>query len=164
MTGILRTKLRREIGVHKGQFVAVAVIIMLGVAVYGAYSDAYLNLEKSYYRTFDQVAHIAERSVEVATVRAEGVRLRGLSRLITVENLLVTLLGIPPGIALGLLLCKPLLRAYINDLWRFDLVLELATPFLVAAAICLTAVLSQWPGLRAIRRLDIATVVRLRPT
>ena len=108
--------------------------------------------------------NIAERSVEVATLRAEGVRQRVLSRLITAENLLITLLGIPPGIGLGLLLCKPLLRAYINDLWRFDLVLEPATPFLVAAAICLTAVLSQWPGLRAINRLDIATVVRLRST
>jgi hypothetical protein len=65
---------------------------------------------------------------------------------------------------LGLLLTKPLLGAYINDLWRFDLALEPITPFLVAAAICGTAVLSQWPGLRAINRLDIATVVRLRST
>jgi putative ABC transport system permease protein len=108
--------------------------------------------------------NIAERAVEVATLRAEGVRQRVLSRLITAENLLVTMLGIPPGIALGLQLCKPLLRAYINDLWRFDLVLEPVTPFLVAGAILLTAVLSQWPGLRAVNRLDIATVVRLRST
>jgi putative ABC transport system permease protein len=108
--------------------------------------------------------NIAERAVEVATLRAEGVRQRVLSRLITAENLLVTMLGIPPGIGLGLLLTKPLLSAYINDLWRFDLALAPATPFLVAAAICLTAVVSQWPGLRAINRLDIATVVRLRST
>lgn len=50
---------------------------------------------------------IAERSVEGATLRAEGVRQRVLSRLITAENLLVTVLGIPPGIALGLQFCKP---------------------------------------------------------
>jgi putative ABC transport system permease protein len=108
--------------------------------------------------------NIAERSVEVATLRAEGVRQRVLSRLITAENLLVTMLGIPPGIGLGLLLAKPLLATYTNDLWRFDLTLNPMTPILVGAAICLAALLSQWPGLRAVNRLDIATVVRLRST
>ena len=106
--------------------------------------------------------NIAERSVEVATLRAEGVRQRVLSRLITAENLLVTLLGIPSGVGLGLLLAKPLLATYTNDLWRFDLALNPLTPLLVGAAICLAALLSQWPGLRAVNRLDIATVVRLR--
>jgi putative ABC transport system permease protein len=106
--------------------------------------------------------NIAERSVELATLRAEGVRQRVLSRLITAENLLVTLLGIPPGIGLGLLLAKPILATYTNDLWRFDLVVRPATPVLAALAICAAALVSQWPGLRAVSRLDLAAVVRLR--
>lgn len=59
---------------------------------------------------------------------------------------------------------RPLLRACINDLWRFALALAPSTPFLVAAEICLTALLSRWPGLRAINRLDVATVVCVRST
>ena len=51
-----------------------------------------------------------------------------------------------------------------NDLWRFDLALNPMTPLLVGVAICLAALLSQWPGLRTVNRLDIATVVRLRST
>jgi putative ABC transport system permease protein len=103
-----------------------------------------------------------ERSVEMATLSATGVHHRVLSRLITAENLLVTLLGIPPGIMLGFLLAKPLLSVYSNDLWRFDLVVRPATPLLAALAICVVAIISQWPGLRAMRRLDIAAVARLR--
>ena len=106
--------------------------------------------------------NIAERSVEMATLRAEGVRHGVLSRLITAENLLVTALGLPPGIALGFVLAKPLLGTFTNDLWRFDMVMNPLTPILASAAILLAAVLSQWPGLRVIRRLDIAAVVRLR--
>ena len=106
--------------------------------------------------------NIAERTVEVATLRAEGVRQRVLSRLITAENLIVTLLGIPPGIGLGFLLAKPLLATYTNDLWRFDLVVAPLTPILTAVAVCAAALISQWPGLRAVNRLDVASVVRLR--
>jgi putative ABC transport system permease protein len=108
--------------------------------------------------------NIAERSVEMATLRAEGVRHSLLSRLITAENLLVTVLGLPPGIALGFVLAKPLLGTFTNDLWRFDMVMNPLTPILASVAILLAAVLSQWPGLRVIRRLDIAAIVRLRST
>ena len=108
--------------------------------------------------------NIAERSVEMATLRAEGVRHSMLSRLITAENLLVTVLGLGPGILLGFVLAKPLLGTFTNDLWRFDMVINPLTPILAAAAILLAAVLSQWPGMRVIRRLDIASVVRLRST
>ena len=108
--------------------------------------------------------NIAERSVEMATLRAEGVRQTLLSRLITAENLLVTVLGLGPGVLLGFILAKPLLGTFTNDLWRFEMVVNPLTPVLASAAIVAAAVLSQWPGLRVIRRLDIASVVRLRST
>lgn len=108
--------------------------------------------------------NIAERAIEMATLRAEGVRHGLLSRLITAENLLITLLGLPPGIYLGYLMTKPLLGTFTNDLWRFDLVINPLTPILASVAIVIAAVLSQWPGLRVIRRIDIASVVRLRTT
>src|SRR5581483_4051214 len=52
---VLRTKLRREILAHKGQFAAVSVIVMLGVAVFGAYYDTYLNLGSSYEHIYDRL-------------------------------------------------------------------------------------------------------------
>lgn len=74
--------------------------------------------------------------------------------------------GRPPARALrsfgSSLLARPLLGAYDNDLWQFNLVVRPATPLLAKLAVCLVALISQWPGLRAVNRLDVASVVRLR--
>ena len=46
-------------------------------------------------------ANLAERSVEVATLRAAGTPFATLARMITVENTIVAALGIAPGLILG---------------------------------------------------------------
>ncbi|MBK9180521.1 MAG: FtsX-like permease family protein [Acidimicrobiales bacterium] len=56
---ILSRKLRRDVWRHKGQFVAVAVTIALGVAVYGGASDAYRNLRRSFDRVYADL-HLAD--------------------------------------------------------------------------------------------------------
>ncbi len=104
--------------------------------------------------------NIAERAREVATLRASGVRMRTLARLISVENLMVTVLGIVPGLILGVIGGRLMLDSFSSDMFRLDMVVRPLTLALSAAAILAVAVLSQWPGLRSVRRLDIATVVR----
>jgi hypothetical protein len=48
------------------------------------------------------------------------------------------------------------MASYSRDLFSFDLHLYPLTPVLAAAAIVLAALLSQWPALRAIGRLNLA--------
>lgn len=108
--------------------------------------------------------NIIERAREVATLQASGVRTRTVSRLIATENLLVTALGIVPGLALGVLGGAAMLRTYSSDLFTLELVVRPRTLVASAAAIVVVAALSQIPSLRAIRRMDIASVVRERTT
>ena len=107
-------------------------------------------------------SNIAERSVELATLRAAGLGHRELARLITTENALVVTAGIVPGLLVGYAVARAFMSAYSTDWYRFDLHMRPTTPILSALAILLVALLSQRPGLRAVRRLNIAQVVRER--
>jgi putative ABC transport system permease protein len=108
--------------------------------------------------------NIVERSREMATLRASGVRLGQISRLVSSENLVMTLLGVVPGLVAGVLGGQALMRSYSSDLFQLDLVVRPATLAIAAGAIVVVALVSQWPSLRAVRRLDIAAVVRERDT
>lgn len=107
-------------------------------------------------------SNIAERSVELATLRAAGLGRRELTRLITAENTLVVTAGIVPGLIVGYLVAHAFMASYRTDWYSFDLHMRVTTPILSALAILVVALLSQRPGLRAVRRLDIAQVVRER--
>lgn len=106
--------------------------------------------------------NVLDRSREVATLRAGGVGGGVLGRLITAENLLVTLMGVVPGLVVGVVGAAGMLRLYSNDQFSLDLVVRPSTLVVSAAVILAVAGVSQWPGLRAVRRLDIARVVRER--
>jgi putative ABC transport system permease protein len=105
-------------------------------------------------------ANIAERAREVATLRASGVRMRTIAQLISTENLIVTVLGIVPGLILGVIGGRLMLDSFSSDMFRLEMAVRPFTLLMSAGAIVAVAVLSQWPGLRSVRRLDIATVVR----
>lgn len=108
------------------------------------------------------VANIAERAGEVATLRANGMGLTRISRLLTAENVLVAVLGIPFGIVGGIYVAKGFLATYTNDLFRFGLELRPTTPVIIVAAVLVGTALFGWPALRAVARMDIAEVVRER--
>ena len=75
---------------------------------------------------------------------------------------MLTLLGVIPGLVLGVLGGRAFLATYTNDQLRLELDVRPLTLLASAAAILLVAVLSQRPGLRAIARLDLASTVRER--
>jgi putative ABC transport system permease protein len=106
--------------------------------------------------------NIAERTREVATLLAVGTDRRSISRYITAENLLVALLGIPVGLAVGYLAAREAMASFSSDLFAFDLFIRPTTYLWAALAILLVGFVSQRPGLRAIRRINIATVVKER--
>jgi putative ABC transport system permease protein len=105
---------------------------------------------------------VAERATEVATLRSEGVTPGRVGRLIGSESLLVVALGIPPGLLAGFLVAKGFMASFSSDLFRFDLAVRPVTFLAAAAAMLAVGLLSWWPALRAIRRVDLATVLRER--
>lgn len=107
-------------------------------------------------------ANLAERSVEVATLRAAGIPFASLARMITAENVLLTLLGIVPGLVVGYLVASGFMASFSSDQFSFDIEFRTSTLILSSLAIVAVGLLSQIPGLRAVRRLEIATVVRER--
>jgi putative ABC transport system permease protein len=106
--------------------------------------------------------NILERRRDLATLRAAGVRQARLSRLVAAENMLVAALGVVPGLVLGLAAGWALLASFSSDQFRLALDVHPLTLVLVTAAILLVALLSQLPGLRAVRRMDLGAVVRSR--
>ena len=107
-------------------------------------------------------ANVLERRREIATLRAGGVRGRTIGALVTGENLLMTLIGVVPGLLVGVLGGRAFLASYSNDQFRLTLVVRPSTLALSALAVLVVAALSQWPSLRAVNRLDLAAAVRER--
>ena len=105
---------------------------------------------------------LAERGVEVTTLRASGADFGRLARLLTGETLLVTALGLAPGLLLGWLAARGALASFSSEQFTLELV---TTPWLFAVAatgLLGAALIAQLPGLRALRRMQIARVVRER--
>jgi len=106
--------------------------------------------------------NIAERTREVATLQAVGMERSTISRLITSENLVVAAAGIVPGLALGYWFSAQAMSSFNTDLFRMELHMEPMTLVWSALAIMVVALLSQLPGLRAVRKLDIPRIVKER--
>jgi putative ABC transport system permease protein len=106
--------------------------------------------------------NLAERTVEVATLKASGMTDHRYARLISAENLIVTVIGLAPGLVIGYYAAAEFMAAYSNDQFSFDLMMRPTTLAFSALAIVVVTLLAQIPGLRAIRRLNIAAVVRER--
>lgn len=107
-------------------------------------------------------AALAERAAELATMRASGLSVRQVNRMITVETMLLTAIGVPVGLVAGYGTASVFMASFSSDLFSFDLDMNPWTAVWTSLAVVVVALLSQVPGLRAVRRLDIATVVRQR--
>ena len=105
---------------------------------------------------------LLDRRRELATFRAAGVSHRSLAGLVTGENMLVATLGIIPGLALGLLAAAAMVRSYSSDQFSLELTIRPASIALSIAAILTVVALCQVPGVRSIRRLNVAEIVRER--
>jgi putative ABC transport system permease protein len=107
-------------------------------------------------------SNLAERAVEVATLRAAGTPFASLARMITVENVLMAAAGIVPGLLIGYELARIFMEQFSYDWFTFEVQARPSTFAFSALAILVVALLSELPGLRAVKRLDVASVVRER--
>lgn len=106
--------------------------------------------------------NVAERSGELATLRAAGVRQGQLARIVGGENLLLVVLGLLPGLLIAWGVADAFLASFSSDMFRFDLHVRPLTWLLAALAVVAAALVSQIPALRAVARIDLAAAVRER--
>ncbi|MFR0357514.1 ABC transporter permease [Streptomyces sediminimaris] len=106
--------------------------------------------------------NVAERTVELATLRAAGVPLRRIAGVLAMENLTATLVAVPLGLAAGAAAAWAALRSFSSDMFDMELTLGWAALLSAAVAVLAASLLSQIPAVRVVRGLDIARVVRER--
>jgi putative ABC transport system permease protein len=106
--------------------------------------------------------NLAERTGELATLRAAGAPVRRLTATLAIENLVVILLAVPIGLAAGVGTGWLFLRSFNNDLFNLHLSVGPEVLILATVAVTAAAAISQLPAARLIRRIDVARVVRER--
>jgi putative ABC transport system permease protein len=95
-------------------------------------------------------------------MRASGFGLGSIARLLTGENVLLTLAGIVVGLPVAVLTASLFMSSFSSDLFQFDLVVRPRTLVVTSLAMVVVALLSQIPGIRSVGRLDLGRVVRER--
>jgi putative ABC transport system permease protein len=106
--------------------------------------------------------NLAERTSELATLRAAGAPVRRLTAALAIENIAATLLAVPIGLAAGVAAGWLFLRSFNNDLFSLHLSIGPTALILATVAVTAAAAFSQLPAARLIKRIDIARVVRER--
>ena len=106
--------------------------------------------------------NVAERSAEFATLKASGMADRTIAWMIVGENLLLTVVGIVPGIILGIWIADLFMKSFSNDSFSFELIFHPRTIVIAALSMIVVALLSLIPGVRSVKRLDVGAVVRER--
>jgi len=106
--------------------------------------------------------NISERSAEFANMRANGLSERTIGRMIAGENLLLTVLGIVPGVILGVVAANWFMGLFDNDSFSFTVTVHPITIAVAVGGMIVVAILSMIPGIRSVRRLDLGSVVRER--
>ncbi|MGQ4914585.1 MAG: ABC transporter permease [Candidatus Asgardarchaeia archaeon] len=105
-----------------------------------------------------------ERHYEVATLRILGFKMKKLASIITIENLLMSGLGIILGLIFGyfvtLQYINVLVQEFSGKLFYFELYVNPQDLTTIIIAILLTAVISELPSLRHIAKMNIAKMAK----
>ncbi|MFV1989603.1 MAG: FtsX-like permease family protein [Acidimicrobiales bacterium] len=106
--------------------------------------------------------NVAERSGEFASMRANGLTHRRVASLIAGETGLLTAIGIVPGLIVGYLAAVAFTNSFASD--QFPITTQLRPLSYIGAVVALFVVagLSLIPAIRAVKRIDVAEVVRER--
>ncbi|UFS97069.1 FtsX-like permease family protein [Nocardia huaxiensis] len=131
-------------------WIFVLIMLILGAAL--AFTVIYVTM----------TVNFAERTTELATFRATGVRTRRITAALALENIAATMAAVPMGIAAGLFSAWMFLRSFNSDMFDIELAVGWTAPLLAALAVLTAAAVSQLPAARMVRRIDVARVVRER--
>lgn len=101
-----------------------------------------------------------ERQRELATMRTFGTGVGRLASMLTVENVLMGVIGVVVGLPIGYALSQYFAGLYQNDLFDMPVVIYTRTYGLAAGGALIVLLLAEIPAVRFVRRLDLAAVVR----
>ncbi len=107
-------------------------------------------------------ANIAERLVELGTLRAAGLSSRTIRRTVAVENLLLTVAALPLGLVVGTFVARWFMGQYENLGYRWSLSMRGSTYLWVVAGVLFAAAASQLVVGRRVKHIEIAKIVRER--
>ncbi len=107
-------------------------------------------------------ANVTERAAELAVLRTLGLSRRSIGSLVTGQNMLLTAIGLVPGLAAGWLMAAVFMASFSSDMFTFDLRVRPTTFLFTAVAILTVGMLSQYPALRSVGHLDLGRIVRDR--
>ena len=111
------------------------------------------------YNTF--TANITERTREIATMRTIGEDGKHLAWMVTMENLLLAVVGIPLGIVLGLYAANRLYASLSTEAYLFRAVIYPQTYLWIILSILGVLLVSEVPPIARIFRLDLAEATKV---
>jgi len=105
---------------------------------------------------------LSERARELASLRVLGYSRGEVSRILLGEQAVLTVTGIPAGLALGYMLCWVLRAAYQAELFRLPLVVSRQTYVLAAGVVAASALVSAAVVHRKVRGMDLVEALKSR--
>ena len=103
---------------------------------------------------------VAERAGELANLRANGVRMGQVARIVGGENLAVVLLSLAPGLLLARLVAAAAMASFSSDMFQVPLVVQPRTWLLACLSVLAAAFVAAVPAFRSVARIDLAGATR----
>lgn len=111
------------------------------------------------YTTF--TSNILERTREIATMRTIGESNARLAVMVTIENLLLAVAGIPLGVWLGVRTAELLYDSLTSEMYSLKASITWQSVVALSAATLVVLLLSEFPAIRRIFRLDLAEATKV---
>ncbi len=106
-------------------------------------------------------ANVSERSREIATMRTIGEDNLRLTVMITLENLLLALAGLPLGVWLGVQATEAMFRSFSTDAYTIQAYIAPSSIVRICLLMLAVLLLSEIPPVRRIFRLDLAEATKV---
>jgi putative ABC transport system permease protein len=111
------------------------------------------------YTTF--TANVLERTREIATMRTIGEDTGHLAVMVTLENLFLSVVGIPLGLWLGIRVASAMMDSLTGETYNFPLTVYPQTYVYVIVASIVVVLVSEIAPIRRILRLDLAEATKI---
>lgn len=111
------------------------------------------------YNTF--TTNILERLREIATMRTIGEDRWHLALIVTFENMLLALAGIPLGIWLGILTANAMFSSYSNESYTLQAIIYPRSYYWIVGSILIVLLISEIPAIIRVFRLDLAETTKI---
>ena len=105
--------------------------------------------------------NVLERQRELATMRTLGEERGRIALMMVLENLLVGVGALAPGILLGTLVAYYITQSFSSDLFTMLFYISPISYIAVAVGVLLTVVISVVPAIRQVNRMNLAEVTKV---